>query len=97
MITLVICLLVGLVLGQRFRVLALIPYSLLVIALTLTVGLVSGSAFWPTAGRAVAAMASLQMGYLLGLGVHALLLGHRKQASESNTLKARTPARGPAH
>jgi hypothetical protein len=75
MIVLIVSLLTGLALGQRFKVLVLVPAAVLAITLTIAAGLVQGEAFWPTTLIALAATVSMQIGYLLGLGIRSLMLG----------------------
>ena len=67
--------LVGMLLGQRFRVLVLLPATALAVLVVLGNGL---AAFDSASGlmlRTVGTMVSLQIGYLLGLVVHHLLTG----------------------
>ena len=97
MIFVIICLLVGMVLGQRFKVLVLVPAILLVVALSLVGVVARAEAFWPIAMIAVGAIASLQFGYLLGLGIRFSLVGVRANPSHANSLAGSTSTRRPAH
>jgi len=64
-----VCLLAGLLLGQRFKVLVLVPAAAVVLALSFA----GAETHWPIALTAVAAMICLQIGYLLGLGLRHVL------------------------
>jgi len=96
MITAIVCLLAGMVLGQRFKVMVLVPAAMLVFALTIAGGLVQGDAFWLTALMAMAAAASLQTGYLFGLGIRHVLMGERANPSHASSLTGSAPTRRPA-
>lgn len=73
----IISMLAGMVLGQRFKVLVLVP----ALGATLVVGVAVGAAqargLWPTVLMAVAAIGSLQIGYLAGIGTRHLLAALR--------------------
>jgi hypothetical protein len=86
---LIVCLLAGLLLGQRFKVLVLIPAAAVVIALSFA----GAEVRWPIALMAVAATVSLQMGYLLGLVVHYMLTGVHANSSPASSLAGSTPRR----
>ncbi len=89
MITLIVCLLAGMVLGQRFKVLILVPAAAAVIVLAIIAGLAYREASWPIALMAMASAASLQLGYLSGLAIRQVLLGGRVKPMAA-------PARRPA-
>jgi hypothetical protein len=93
MIILILCLLVGMVLGQRFKVLVLLPASALVMAMTIAGEMAHANTFWQLCLTAVAAAASLQMGYCLGLGIRYVLVAKPLRASLTGT----TPTRRPVH
>jgi hypothetical protein len=97
MILPLICLLAGLVLGQRFKALLLVPTTALLLALITAGGLLRGDAFWPIASIALLTAASLQIGYLLGLGIRYALNDDRARSSHANPLTKSAPTRRPAH
>lgn len=84
-----VCLLAGFLLGQRFKVLILLPATVVVTALSLA----GGEWHWPIALMALAAIVSLQMGYLLGVGAHCVLNTVSRRAG---SLASSTPTRRPA-
>jgi hypothetical protein len=90
-------LLAGMVLGQRFRVLTLVPAGLL----TLLVAIGAGAALGETSGQiglnAVIAIVSIQLGYLFGLGIRHLLLVSRARRLRAASFESSLPARRPAH
>jgi hypothetical protein len=88
MIVALLCMLAGMVLGQRFKVLLLVPATALLLALTAAGGALHGDAFWPTALVAVAAAASLQTGYLFGLGIRHALMGNRAASSDASLARS---------
>ena len=97
MTTSIICLLAGLVLGQRLKVLVLVPATALIAALAIISGLVGGSTFRSVLLVAVGAAVSLQVGYLLGLGINQVLIGVRAIRTNANSVADRDPTRRPAH
>jgi hypothetical protein len=73
----IISLLIGMVLAQRFKVLALVPAMAVVILLAIAAEVARGAGVWPTALVAVLAMVSVQIGYLAGMAVRSLLAAGR--------------------
>ncbi|HXW66106.1 MAG TPA: hypothetical protein VEK74_13560 [Burkholderiaceae bacterium] len=70
-------LLVGMLLGQRFKVLILVP-SILIILMFAIGAMIAGVAPGTVALTATAAIACLQIGYLVGTGLHYLWLTVRE-------------------
>lgn len=68
---LLICLLIGAVLGQRFKVLILIPA--MVLAVTAAAEVTYAGTFWQILGAVLVATTSLQIGYFAGVGLRDLL------------------------
>jgi len=64
MMPVIACLLVGILLGQRFNVLVPAPAIALIIALSTVFGVARADALWSVAAMAMVATANLQMGYL---------------------------------
>jgi hypothetical protein len=77
MILLLISLLLGMVLGQRFRVLVLLPAMGIILSVAIGMGLASALGLRPTALLAVGSVVSLQIGYLAGIGLRYFLAGAR--------------------
>ena len=94
MIIVILCLLTGMALGQRFKVLVLVPAVLLVVALSIDFGGVRAN-FWPITFSAVAAVVGLEVGYLLGTGIATLVDGFRH--NRANSLRGSSPTRQPVH
>jgi hypothetical protein len=69
-----VSLLIGLVLAQRFKVLSLIPVILLTVLFALAAGLSGAKAAWTSALTAAIAIASLQVGYVLGMALRQVML-----------------------
>ena len=97
MIFAIICLLVGMVLGQRFKVLVLVPVIVLVVTLSIAVDLMRADAFWLIALMAVLATVSLQIGYLLGTGIRSFLVCGRATPADATSLGVSSPTRRTAH
>jgi hypothetical protein len=93
----IVMLLVGMALGQRFTVLILAPAIPLVLATAIGLGVARSQAPWAIALAAVVAVACLQIGYLLGLGVRQLILTARMSRMRSSSFAEPPPARRPAH
>lgn len=97
MIPMIICLLVGMVLGQRFEVSVLFPTIALVAVFSIAGGIARADEFWPVALMVVAVTGSLQIGYFLGVSIRFLLVGVRASPSHANSPIGSTPTGRPAH
>jgi hypothetical protein len=64
MVLMFICFMAGILLGLQFKVFILVPVSLLVAAVTIVGGIVSGQAIGLVALVTYGTLASLQIGYL---------------------------------
>jgi hypothetical protein len=73
----VISLLFGMALGQRFKVLVLVPAIALTLVLTIGTGIGHADALGAIVAMAVATIASLQVGYLSGTGIRHLVVAAR--------------------
>jgi hypothetical protein len=69
MTSLLLSLMMGMVLGQRYRVLVLLPAGALILLVMVSVGLARAQGLESTALTAAAAIVSLQIGYLAGSGL----------------------------
>lgn len=85
------CLLLGMLLGQRFKVLILVPFIVLVLALALAESAMPVSRFAPA--EMVAAAVSLQIGYLLGVCIRYLLVAEPAGRSRANSFERPEPTR----
>jgi hypothetical protein len=88
-----VSLLVGAALGQRFRVMVLMPATVIVLALAIGQGVTQAYSAWWTLLMAAAAGTSVQIGYFVGLGIHHFLTPASSNRSSSPTAsKAPTSA-----
>jgi len=92
----IIGLLVGAVLAQRFKIMVLVPATAMALAAAASTGLVQvHSAGW-TISIAAAGIASLQIGYFIGLGIRHVIEAPVSEAPRSfrpSASSARHPAR----
>jgi hypothetical protein len=92
MITLAtVSLLVGMVLGQRFKVLVLLPAIGFALLLAIGGGIVRADSAWWIVLMAAAAATALQIGYIIGVGIRHVLVAKSPAASLGSS------ARRPAH
>jgi hypothetical protein len=70
----ILSILVGAAIAQRFKVLALVPAIVVTLLFELVGTLASAHASWTTPLTAVTVIIGLQIGYLLGLAVRHLVL-----------------------
>jgi len=84
-------LLIGMILGQRFKVLILAPAVLLIVLLAIGAAIESTNPAWSVGARAAMALVGLQFGYLLGAGIRYL-----KVLARANRLAALRPG-SPIH
>ena len=89
-----ISLLVGAVLAQRFRIMIVIPATGIMVVVALGAGVAQGYTVWWTISMIAAAGASMQVGYIIGLGIRHVLEapGESTQAFRPGT-SARHPVR----
>lgn len=90
-------LLIGVVLGQRFKVLVLVPGTGLAFVVTILAGIVRADAIWPIVLAAIEIAWSLQIGYIVGTGIRHLLLVARASRLRTGLLGASMQERHPAH
>jgi hypothetical protein len=77
LISLILSLIAGMVLGQRFKVLILPPAIVLAIIAATAAGIVRGDHGWSIVLLAVAVTVVLQIGYLIGTGIHSFVAAGR--------------------
>jgi len=70
----ILALLCGMVLGQRLKVLALAPASLVLLLLVIVIGIARADTFWHIGLMAAAGIGCLQIGYLAGIGIRHILV-----------------------
>lgn len=92
-----ISLLVGMLVAQRFKVLSLLPVIPLSAVFTIAVGAAHAEADWFIVATTALAIVTLQVGYLLGLAVHQLMVLVRASRINSRSLSSTLPRRRTAH
>ncbi len=93
MTLMLICLLLGAVLGQRFKILVLVPGMAVVLPLVAAVGIVRADPYGKIAIAIMVAAASLQLGYLAGTALRHLLVLLRASQINASSRSPRTSAR----
>jgi hypothetical protein len=93
--SIVISLLIGIVLGQRFKMLVLVPSVALTLVLTIGIGLGNAETLGAIFAMVFATIASLQVGYLAGLGIRQLAVAARANRLRGAAFPA--PERGHVH
>ena len=83
--------LVGAVLGQRFKIIVLIPAFAILLSFAVGTGLAHAQTGWSIVLLAIAAAISLQTGYLFGIFVHHILT--TASSKRSSSLTSTNPAR----
>jgi membrane protein DedA with SNARE-associated domain len=97
MILSMISLLVGALLGQRFKVMVLMPATAILLVLAVGIGVTHAHTAWWIVLMAAAAATSMQIGYLIGIGVrHVLAAAWSRRSSRLTSPTASSPARQPA-
>lgn len=97
MLAVMLTLLCGMVLGQRFKMLVLAPASCLALILALGTGLARAETLTGIGLLAAALITSLQCGYLLGLGIRHLTVLARARRMRAGSAVDSLPARRSAH
>jgi hypothetical protein len=83
MITLMLSFLFGTLLGQRFKVVVLVPAMAPVLILSVTAGITQPNAAWEIIKITTSMAASLQCGYLAGIAIRYFLAAAPARASSS--------------
>jgi hypothetical protein len=92
-----VSLLVGMVLGQRFKVLVLMPTIAMALVLAIGAGVARADAVWWIVLMAAATATSLQIGYLIGIGIRHILVATRASRSPATSLTGSASTGRPAH
>ena len=87
----------GMVLGQRFKVLILMPAIALATLVAVATGIGRTEPFWSVLLAAALSVTGLQIGYLAGTGVRLLIAATRASRRRQAPLEQPLQARGPAH
>jgi hypothetical protein len=91
----ILSVLVGMVLGQRFKVFVLAPTFMLVLVLAAGLFVMGAGAPSTIVSIAMAAIISLQFGYLVGIAIHELLLMPHVSRRRLDHLESLSPPRAP--
>jgi hypothetical protein len=90
-----VSLLVGALLAQRFRIIALVPATLTVLVVAIGAGVAQVSSAWWIVGMIAAASASIQVGYFVGMliqhGLSALLASGSSPFSQTTSARNTVP------
>jgi hypothetical protein len=97
MTSLIISLLAGMVLGQRFKVLILLPAIGFAVIVAIGAGIAQGDHFWSIVLLAVAVTVALQIGYLLGTGIRSFIVAGRASRLFRPSVPTPAAVRRPAH
>jgi len=92
-----ITLLAGMVLGQRFRVLAVVPAIAASLLVAIGFGIAQSEGLGRTVLLAALAVASLQIGYLLGIAIRYSLAAARTSGLRAASVHGSQPTRHAAH
>ena len=92
-----ICLLIGALLAQRFKVLILVPAMTLIAPVAVMLAYHYGDSSWQIVGATVADIVCLQFGYLLGAGINYLLTAALASSTHHRALDGSVSHRRPAH
>jgi hypothetical protein len=92
-----ISLLVGVALGQRFKINVLIPACAILVILAVGAGLAHARSAWYIVLIVATAATSLQIGYFISIGVLRHLLAAARSRKTAPLTSPRTPARHAAH
>jgi hypothetical protein len=93
MISVLISLLVGMVLGQRFKVLILVPGIGLALIFTIAAGVARADGAGTIVLMATAVITSLQIGYLVGTGIRQFSAAARASRPRATSMGGSIPAR----
>lgn len=97
MILALLCLLAGMVVAQRFKVLILVPTISVALAFTIGTGIARAESLWTLLAAMAIVTACVQVGYLLGAAVYHLFLLARASRLHSRTLPNALRPRRAAH
>jgi hypothetical protein len=79
---------VGIVLGLRYKILILVPALMFAMIFAITVGVASADSFWSIVLTTVAVVIAVQLGYLAGIAIRAVIAAirpPRKDNGNSNS------------
>jgi hypothetical protein len=72
----------GIVLGLRYKILILVPAVLFAMILAIIIGIGRADSFWSIVLTTVALVVAVQLGYLAGIAVHAVIAAIRPPRKE---------------
>ena len=92
-----VSLLIGAVLGQGFKVMVLMPATVIVLVLAIGTGATHAHTVWMIVLMTAATATSMQIGYLIGIGIrHLVAAALSSRSSSLNSTVESTAARHPA-
>jgi putative Ca2+/H+ antiporter (TMEM165/GDT1 family) len=90
-------LLIGALLAQRFKMLVLVPGIALTALVAAMMGYHYGASAWHIVGAVVLDIISLQVGYLVGAGIHYVLTAVLAKSTDHRALDGSVSHRHAAH
>jgi hypothetical protein len=87
----VISLVAGIALGQRFKILILVPVMSLALVGTIAAGVARADNVWSIALMAIAVVTALQIGYLIGIWLRSFIVSARFAHPSSASEETRRP------
>ena len=90
-------LLAGMALGQRFKVIVLLPTAIVASALVAGLGVARADTVWAVAGLTLASLCCLQIGYLAGIGMRYAPAAFRVSRRQAGAAGGGIPTRHAAH
>ncbi len=91
----IVCAVAGAVLGLRYNVLVLVPTVTFAMALAVIIGIARADSFWSIVLLTAALGAAVQMGYLAGITIYAVIASIRSGRGKDRNHEL-SAARGPA-
>jgi hypothetical protein len=79
---------VGIVLGLRYKILILVPAVLFAMIFTIMVGVARADSFWSIVLTTVALVTAVQLGYLAGIAIHAAIAAIRPPRKDGGSGKS---------
>jgi hypothetical protein len=76
---------VGIVLGLRYNILVLVPAVLFATILAIIIGIGRADSFWSIVLTTVALVVAVQVGYLAGIAIHAVIAAIRPPRKEDGS------------
>jgi hypothetical protein len=83
----IIGIVVGIVLGLRYKILILVPAVLFAMIFAIIIGIGRADSFWSIVLTTVVLVAAVQLGYLAGIAIHAVIAAIRPPRKDGGSGK----------